>query len=200
MAARDRDMETVDTELWSTIDIRLGDPFPTVPLEWFTYGRAQQVTNAVRPATPADTNIARNGDAGLPQDYTMHIRGWRARAIAPRAALRSDAWWEWCAFVCVRFKINQRLVAEWTLDELLRAPNLRTGVDSPGSFRTPIELQAGLAYAVELSPQVGGRKAEAARAAALMARAEYTLVPPEHWDAIKLRCYLRGDLTKPKFI
>lgn len=189
--------ETIDTELWSTVDIRLGNDFPTVPLQWFSYGLSQQVANAMRIATRADTNIMRNGDGGLPQDHKMRVRAWRARAVAPRDLLRSDEWWGWCATVHVAFTISSKTVAEWTLDELLRAPRLRDGTQSPGSFSgVPIDLQPGLAYNVTMTPTVG--KTERVRAVAIAADPMNTLLPPDLWQPIKLRCYLRGEYTRSR--
>ena len=186
---------TTDAELWSTIDINLGDPFPIVPLVWFSYGLSQQVANSTRLATQADTNLMRDGNSGLPQDFKMRVQGWRARAIAPQAVLRSDAWWYWCATVAVQMYINTRRVVEWTLDELLRAPRVREGATAPGRFAIPIDLPMQIGYEVRLIP-TDGRKAEAARAIAIAANPAHTVLPPELWNPIKLRCYLRGEYTQ----
>lgn len=187
---------TVDTELWSTIDLGLRDRFPMVPMQWFSYGLSQQVANSTRLATRADTNIVRDGYSGLQQDCSMKIRAWRARAIGPQALLRSDAWWAWCATLYVRFTVNFKTVAEWTLDELLRAPRLRAGIASPGSFSPPIELQSNIGYDVRLEPTTSDH-GEAARRIAIAADPAYAILPPDAWPSLKLRCYLRGDLTRP---
>lgn len=190
--------KTIDTELWSTYDLRLDVLLPEHPMQWFQYGQAQQVSGGHgRVATQADTNLVRTGSSGLQQDCKMEIRAWRARAIAPRALLRSDEWWEWCATVRVDFIINMRMVAAWTFDELLRAPRPRVDGDSPGSFRTPITLPAGLAFEVRMTPTVLAKRHDHARQIAIATRPEYALLPPSAWTPIKLRCYLRGDLTRP---
>lgn len=190
--------ETVDTELWSTYDLRLDCSLPEVPMQWFQYGLSQQVSGGHgRTATQADTNIMRNGYAGLQQGCKMMIRAWRARAVAPRALLRSDAWWAWCATLRVDFMINMQTVATWTLDELLRAPRLRGGVESPGSFIPPIELPAGLTYEVRVIPTTTAKRHDLVRQIAIETSPACALLPPETWEPIKLRCYLRGELTRP---
>lgn len=190
--------ETVDTELWSTYDLRLDVPLPVHPMQWFQYGLSQQVSGGHgRIATSADTNLVRAGYAGLQQDCKMAIRAWRARAVAPRALLRSDEWWAWCATLRVDFTVNMRTVATWTLDELMRAPRLRGGIESPGSFVMPIPLPQHLAYEVKVIPTVSASRHDGVRAVAIAAHPEYALLPPETWEPIKLRCYLRGNLTRP---
>jgi len=189
--------ETIDTELWSTIDIALGVQFPVLSFAWFDYGLSQQVTGGVRVATQADTNIPRTGHSGLQPGWRMAIRQWRARAVGPSALLRSDDWWSWCATVYVELVIHRHNVATWTLDELLRAPRLRAGITSPGTFVIPIELRENFHYHVRLTPTVGGQQAERARIAAVTARPEYAVLPSDLWEPLKLRCYLRGDLTMP---
>lgn len=190
--------DTVDTELWSTYDMRLDVLLPDFPMQWFQYARAQPVSGGRgRPATQADTNLVRAGSSGLQQGCKMEIRAWRARAIAPRALLRSDEWWAWCATLAVDFTINGRMVAAWTFDELLRAPRCRSGVDSPGSFRPPIRLPEHLSFEVRLTPTVIAERHDRVRQIAIEARPEYALLPPESWEPIKIRCYLRGELTRP---
>lgn len=190
--------DTVDTEIWSTYDLRLDAPLPEFPMQWFQYGQAQQVSGGHgRIATQADTNLVRAGSSGLQKGCKMEIRAWRARAVAPRALLRSDEWWAWCATVRVDFMINDRMFAAWTFDELLRAPRYRSGVDSPGSFCTSIRLPEHLPYEVRLTPTVIAERHDRARQTAIAACPEYALLPPESWEPIKLRCYLRGELTRP---
>lgn len=190
--------ETVDTELWSTYDLRLDVALPEHPMQWFQYGLSQAVSGGHgRVATQADTNLVRSGYAGLQQGCKMDVRAWRARAIAPRVLLRSDEWWAWCATLRVDLYIHSKTVAAWTFDELLRAPRLRSGVDSPGSFRTPLTLPEHIGYEVRITPTVLAKHHEAVRQIAVAARPAYALTPPETWEPIKIRCYLRGDLTRP---
>lgn len=187
--------ETIDTELWSTYDLRLDQPLPEHPMQWFQYGLSQRVSGGWgRVATQADTNLVRPGNAGLQHGCSMGVRAWRARAVAPRLLLRSDEWWAWCATLRVDYLISTATVATWTLDELLRAPRLRA--ESPGSFIPPLRLPSQINYEVRITPTALAAHHDAVRQIAITARPEYTYLPPVAWEPIKLRCYLRGNLTR----
>lgn len=188
--------EVLDNELWSTIDLQLGNDVPTVNLRWFSYSPSMQVENAVRTATRADTNIPRKGDAsGLPSGWHFKVRGWRARAVAPRCVLREDSWWAWCATVSVAFYVRDKSVARWPFDELLRSPRLRDGVTGPGHFDPPIEIPEACPFWVEFQPEHPYPDWDRVRELAVTADPSNAFKTPGQYTPIKLRCFLRGALT-----
>jgi hypothetical protein len=102
--------------------------------------------------------------------------------------------------VSIRFEYNDRTVASWTLDELLRAPRPRTDYTSPGTFNPRLILHEGLNFQVVVEPSSRPTPAfQAALLDSVVADPMNAVVAAGDWTPIKLRCYLRGWYWRPVY-
>lgn len=62
----------IDDKHYGSAEWNTGD---VTALEVFSQGKSQQITGGTRPSTRVDTNIPRQGDAGLPKDWEFLVYG-----------------------------------------------------------------------------------------------------------------------------
>jgi hypothetical protein len=75
----------IDDKFYGTVEMQNGDARAILA---FSTGLSQTIPGGSRPSTEVDTNIPRNGDSGLPQDWEFLCYGWGikfVRATRPTA-------------------------------------------------------------------------------------------------------------------
>jgi hypothetical protein len=68
----------IDDKLYGSVQIVNGQQ---TPVEFFVTGRSQVIPGGARIQSRVDTNIPKNGDAGLPQDWEMLVYGWGHKMV-----------------------------------------------------------------------------------------------------------------------
>jgi len=82
----------IDDKLYSTVEWQNGD---AQPLSAMISGLSAVITGGARSNTEVDTNVPKDGNAGLPKDYQFHVYGWgiklvRATRVTPPATTITD--------------------------------------------------------------------------------------------------------------
>jgi len=102
----------IDDKLYGTIELQHGD---SQAIQAFSTGLSQTVPGGTRPSTEVDTNVPRNGDSGLPQDWEFLLYGWgiklvrATRPTAPETTVTTLATFSDPVTLRTFFEIDRRL-------------------------------------------------------------------------------------------
>lgn len=113
----------------------------------FSYGPSQRIVGGSFTANRAHTNVPRNGDSGLPKDWAMFVRRWRAHCDMPLLTPLLN----FAAETTVEFQYNDKRYASSTLLDLLMGQqhiaddDTRPHADVMG---LPVHMREGLNYEV----------------------------------------------------
>ncbi len=113
----------IDDKFYGSIEFQNGDAQPL--LAWST-GLSQVMPGSARNSTELDTNLPRNGDSGLPQDWEFLLYGWgikltRVSREGTLAAFSdypdSRTFFEFDRRVFFRYRYNRKDYTEGTLSD-----------------------------------------------------------------------------------
>lgn len=68
----------IDDKIYGSIELQNGDQ---QPLRALIGGLSAPIVGGNRPSTEVDTNVPKDGNAGLPKDYQFHLYGWGIKVV-----------------------------------------------------------------------------------------------------------------------
>lgn len=146
------------------------------PIQLWTTGLAQVMPGSARQATEVDTNLPRNGDSGLPQDWEFLLYGWGLKIVRVMRAGTMEAfsdypdsrtYFEFDRRTFFRYRYNRKDYTEGTLSDYPQGHGLyltttgsnrdiaQNGRPSPRdriALVLPVHHRMNLSFAGELRP------------------------------------------------
>jgi hypothetical protein len=114
----------------------------------FSYGPSQRIAGGSFTANRAHTNVPRNGDSGLPKDWAMFVRRWRAHCDMPLLTPLLN----FAAETTVEFQYNndKRYASSTLLDLLMGQQHIADDDTRPHAdvMGLPVHMREGLNYEV----------------------------------------------------
>jgi len=113
----------IDDKFYGTIEFQNADQQPILA---FSTGLSQVIPGGTRTSTELDTNLPRNGDSGLPQDWEFLCYGWGIKLVRVMRAGTLEAFsdypnsrtfFEFDRRVFFRYRYNRKDYTEGTLSD-----------------------------------------------------------------------------------
>lgn len=172
----------IDDKFFGVVEWQNGD---NQPLLAFSTGLSQVIPGGQRPATEVDTNLPRNGDSGLPQDWEFLLYGWGikfVRATRPNQGQQNPTldsfsdpvslrtFFEFDRRVFFRYRYNRKDYTEGVVQDYPQGHGIfltttnaareiaQNGVPSPRdrvALVLPVHHRMNLSFAGEFRPIVG---------------------------------------------